>query len=159
MEYEDSAGNIPRYANLDENAWMVEDIVQYRDANPDIVNILSEEERSSVRPGDRVQLRFLLVETRDESEDGHPKATIALTQEEAYGEELCVVGESMWVTVDEVVRQADGSVFYIGTLDDAPLTANALDFGDRVTFGPQHVANWWTNPPAYGASKESPSTM
>ena len=48
-------------------------------------------------------------------------------------------GERMWVKVTEVAR--NGSVRYEGELNNAPVVVSDLELGDKVKFGPQHVAS------------------
>lgn len=60
--------------------------------------------------------------------------------------------ERMWVTVDEV--QPGGG--YRGVLDNVPVVVTELQAGDRVEFGPEHVASIWSDePPDYPADKKA----
>ena len=84
--------------------------------HPEAFHIPSLEERSSLRVGARVKLLFLLMT----SERGQPMVQV----------------ERMWCTIREV---AGGR--YIGTLDSIAATSGALQPGDRIEFGPEHVAS------------------
>ena len=84
--------DIPSYASLDRDGWELEDVVRLRECYDGKVEILTEEERSSVQPGDKVQMTFLLVreECEEESED---------ESDEDDGDEPDVHAENMWVSV------------------------------------------------------------
>lgn len=137
----------PAYATLDKNGWTLESVVEIYAAYPDKVTILSEEERSSVQVGDMVQLRFLILESGDDLDhlEVEPESEGDRENEEG-GPMLRAMGESMWVTVDDIRRER-GSIHYIGTLENSPITSEVLEAGDTIVFGPEHVANWWKNPP------------
>jgi len=135
------------YASLDKDGWELEDVVRLRECYEGNVEILTEEERSSVQPGDRVQMTFLLV--REEGEDeGDEDDAGDDSDVDDDNDEPDVFAENMWVTVKKVLHKKDGSVYYVGTMDDIPIVSNVLSLGDEIVFGPENISNWWVNPPA-----------
>lgn len=101
---------------LDEDGWELDNAEEMHARYPERFHIPSREERASLQVGARVKLVFLLMTQRQ----GRP----------------VVQGERMWCTVREA---ADGR--YVGTLDSDPATSQVLRPGDRVEFGPEHVAS------------------
>ncbi len=104
--------------NLEGSGWEMESAVARHGADPDTFRIPAEEERGGLTEGDPVKLLFLLA------------------GEDASGP--YVQCERMWMVVEEA---SDGG--YVGALDNAPVTSGVLRAGDRVSFGPEHVATIW----------------
>ena len=102
-------------ATLEQDGWELEDVEAAHARNPGTFQIPSLTERRGLQRGDTVKLVFLF---RCDDED------------EPY-----VQGERMHVTV----RQKTGR-HYSGVLEDVPASSPTLRAGDRIAFGPQHVA-------------------
>jgi hypothetical protein len=100
---------------LDEDGWELDNVEELHAQHPDTYHIPSRQERSSLRIGNRVKLVFLFLTQRK-------------------GQEI-IQGERMWCTIVEV---NDGR--YVGTLDNCPVTSEVVQPGDRIEFGPEHIA-------------------
>ena len=100
--------------NLEESGWELESAAARHTADPGTFRIPAVGERSDMRSGDLVKLLFLLA------------------GEDASGP--YVKCEWMWV----VEESSEGG--YVGRLDNDPVTSGELGAGDRVSFGPDHVA-------------------
>jgi hypothetical protein len=98
---------------LARDGWELESAEDRHARYPAQFEIPSREERTELREGARVKLLFLI---RDETD----------------GTEGC---ERMWVTIDRV-----SGATYDGILESQPATTRALNPGDRISFGPEHVA-------------------
>jgi hypothetical protein len=98
---------------LARDGWELESAEDRHAGHPTQFEIPSREERTELRQGARVKLLFLI---RDETD----------------GMEGC---ERMWVTIDRVTGAT-----YEGILESQPATTRALAPGDRIAFGPEHVA-------------------
>jgi hypothetical protein len=103
-------------ATLEADGWELDNAEELHAAYPDRYRIPPREERANLQVGALVKLIFLLK-----------------TEEE--GEEV-IQGERMWCTIREVV----GSRF-VGALESLPVTSDVLQPGDRIEFGPEHVAS------------------
>jgi hypothetical protein len=103
-------------ANLDEDGWELDNAEKLHARDPDTFHIPSRQEGRSLQVGARVKLVFLVRTGRK----GRP----------------IIQGERMWCTIREVVGGR-----YVGTLDSDPATSQALQAGDRIEFGPEHVAS------------------
>jgi len=103
-------------ATLDEDGWELANAEELHARHPDRFQIPSRQERASLQVGARVKLVFLLRTERK----GQP----------------IIQGERMWCTIREVVAGR-----YVATLDSDPATSQVLKPGDRVEFGPEHVAS------------------
>jgi len=95
--------------------WELEDVEAAARANPRAFFIPSLEERSGQSVGDEVRLHFLLTPRGP----GLPHA------------------ERMWV---EIVEKAGDPPRYVGLLENRPRAITSLAPGDRVSFGPEHIA-------------------
>lgn len=104
--------------SLEADGWELESAVARHEKHHETFEIPAPEERESLRVGMGVKLLFWLA---GEDEMG------------SY-----VQCEKMWVVVDEV-----GDEGYVGVLDNDPLTSDALESGDFVRFGTEHVASIW----------------
>ena len=104
--------------DLEQSGWELESAVARHRADPGTFRIPAAGERSDLRSGDAVKLLFLLA---DENASG------------PY-----VQCERMWVVVEE---SSEGG--YVGKLDNDSVTSGVLRAGDRVSFGPEHVATIW----------------
>ena len=106
--------------NLEEGGRDLESAVARHGAAPGTFRIPAEGERANLTRGDLAKLLFLL----------------------AGGDESgpFVQCERMWVVVEEA---SDGGGGYVGVLDNDPVTSGVLGAGDRVPFGPEHVAAIW----------------
>jgi hypothetical protein len=100
---------------LNEDGWELDNAEELHARHPDKFHIPSLEERTSLQVGARVKLVFLLLTQRK-------------------GQRI-IQGERMWCTIREVSAGR-----YIGTLDSDPATSRALKPGDRIEFGPEHIA-------------------
>lgn len=100
---------------LDEDGWELDNAEELHARYPDRFQIPSREERTNLRVGSRVKLVFLLLIQRQ----GKP----------------IIQGERMWCTIREVQEGR-----YVGTLDSDPATSQVLQPGDRIEFGPEHIA-------------------
>ncbi len=105
----------PLTPTLEEHGWELESAEERHAQAPDTFNIPNAAERSTLQSGQRVQLLFLF----DVGEDG----------------ELVIQCEKMWVTIHAV---CDGR--YEGTLDSCPATLEAVNPGDAISFGAEHVS-------------------
>jgi hypothetical protein len=58
-------------------------------------------------------------------------------------------GERMWVQITDVIASDAGTIVYLGTLSNDPITFDdeELKRGDNVTFGPEHVMEWDVSEP------------
>lgn len=92
---------------------LLENVEKVHRTYPRTYSIPRREQRHGLRVGDMVKLVFLL----ERAQGGRPRA------------------ERLWVRVDEVAAAA-----YMGTLDNDPLHLTRLKAGDRIPFGPEHVA-------------------
>ena len=99
--------------NLDENGWELESAEMRHAQAPSRFLIPSLQERSSLAPGQRVKLLFLLLTNESPAQ---------------------IACERMWVTVRESSPKG-----YAGTLDSLPASSQAIRPGDQVEFGPEHV--------------------
>ena len=106
--------------NLDENGWELESAEMRHAVAPSRFLIPSLQERSSLVPGQRVKLLFLLLTTEIPAQ---------------------VTCERMWVTVRE--SSPNG---YTGTLDSLPASSQAIRPGDQVKFRPEHVCGILVSP-------------
>ena len=98
---------------LDRDGWTLESAVSRSEANPNTFLIPSPGERASIKVGQGAKLVFWI-----------------------QGEEEFPICERMWVLVEE--RLQDGS--YVGRLESTPETDARLIPGQRLIFGPDHVA-------------------
>jgi len=98
---------------LARDGWELESAEDRHARHPAQFEIPSREERTGLREGARVKLLFLIRDVSD-------------------GTEGC---ERMWVTIDRVTGAT-----YEGILDSQPATTDVLQPGDRIAFGPEHVA-------------------
>jgi hypothetical protein len=110
--------------DLDRDGWTLESAVSRSEANPNTFLIPSPSERASIKVGQGVKLVFWI-----------------------QGEEEFPICERMWVLVEE--RLQDGS--YIGRLESTPETEARLGPGQRLIFGPDHVAEVFDGPTGYEA--------
>jgi hypothetical protein len=102
---------------LARDGWELESAEDRHAQYPTKFEIPSREQRTELREGARVKLLFLIREA-----DG-------------------IVGcERMWVTIDRVTGPT-----YEGILESQPATTDALHPGDRIAFGPEHVASVWVS--------------
>ena len=101
--------------NLDEDGWELENAEEMNSQHPETFSIPSLEERTSLQAGARVKLGFLFLT-------------------EQAGEEL-IQCERMWCMIGEV---SNGR--YVGVLESNPVSSPALQAGDQIRFGPEHVA-------------------
>lgn len=92
---------------------LLENVEKVHRTYPRTYSIPRREQRYGLQVGDIVKLVFLL----DRAQGGRPRT------------------ERMWVRVDEVAAAA-----YSGILDNDPFHLTRLKAGDRVPFGPEHVA-------------------
>ena len=98
---------------LARDGWELESAEDRHSRYPAQFEIPSREERTELREGARVKLLFQIREA-----DG-------------------IVGcERMWVTLDRVTGAT-----YEGVLESQPATTDVLRPGDRIAFGPEHVAS------------------
>ena len=100
---------------LDADGWELDSAEELHARHSDTFSIPSREERTTLRVGARVKLVFLLRGTPHGQTVTH--------------------SERMWVTVEKVQGGR-----YVGILDSDPATSQALQPGDRIEFGPEHVA-------------------
>ena len=107
----------PESPTFEEHGWELESAEDRHAQAPDTFLIPDQEERTSLKIDQRVQLLFLFIVA---APDGTP-------------EFQC---EKMWVTIDVA---SDGS--YQGTLDSCPASSKAVSPGDVISFGPQHVVS------------------
>lgn len=106
------------YPNLERDGWALDSAERRSEVSPDTFHIPPLAERRNLPPGKGVKLLFLLAD------------------EEASTGQRAVHCERMWVTIVE--RRPDGR--YVGVLGNRPASSDALSAGDRVVFGPEHVA-------------------
>jgi hypothetical protein len=109
-------------ATLDHDGWELVNVEERHAERPDRFHIPSHQERESLAVGARVQLHFAF-------------RTVYQGRREEYRGRQVIQVERMWVTI----REATGS-HYAGTLDSDPVTSRVLRPGDRIEFGPEHVA-------------------
>jgi hypothetical protein len=107
---------------LDRDGWTLESAVSRSEANPNTFLIPAPSERSSLKVGQGVKLVFWI-----------------------QGDEDFPVCERMWVVVVE--RLQDGN--YVGQLESMPETEASLRLGQRMVFGPDHVAEIFDGPTGY----------
>jgi hypothetical protein len=100
---------------LDEDGWELDNAEELHARYPAKFHIPSRQERASLQVGARVKLVFLL-------------------RTQWKGEPI-IHGERMWCTIREVLGER-----YVGMLDSDPATSQVLKPGDRIEFGPEHVA-------------------
>src|SRR5262245_54888582 len=98
---------------LARDGWELESAEDRHARYPAQFEIPSREERTELREGARVKWLFLI--------------------READGTVGC---ERMWVTIDRVTGAT-----YEGVLESQPATTDVLRPGDRIGFGPEHVAS------------------
>ena len=110
----------PYFATLEEDSWTLDDGEKLHRAHPDTFWIPSLQERESLRVGDLVKLRFLIVVVDD---DGN--------EEEG--------GERMWVEVEKCHQ-----VYYQGELTNQPACTDEVMLGMVVWFEPRHVIDIMT---------------
>jgi len=103
---------------MEPGGWALESAVARSEGYPDEFLIPSEDERRSLAVGQGAKLLLWIESTA----------------------EHIPVCERMWVLV--VDRLADG--FYAGVLESTPETLGGLVKGDRLVFGPEHVADIYT---------------
>jgi hypothetical protein len=96
-------------------AWELEDVEAAARASPRSFFIPSLAERSTQSIGDAVRLHFILTEEGTDL----PRA------------------ERMWV---EIVEKTGNPPSYVGILQNQPSFIGGLEAGDRVLFGPEHIA-------------------
>ena len=101
--------------SLEVDGWELESAKDRQALAPASFHLPSRDERIALRPGQRVQLLFLMQVDEAEPPD--------------------VMCEKMWVTIDRITP--DG---YVGTLDSMPASSDALAPGDVIDFGPQHIS-------------------
>lgn len=104
-------------ATLELDGWELESAEERHAQAPHRFQIPSSEERTTLQAGQRVQLLFLLLESGADPNDP-------------------IMCERMWVTVNQA-----SSTGYVGTLDSMPVSSDALQPGDQIEFGPQHVCS------------------
>ncbi|MFO0723084.1 MAG: hypothetical protein U1E65_04805 [Myxococcota bacterium] len=102
-------------ADLDITGYELESAEERHRQSPETFPIPSRRERSELGVGARVQLLVLL--------GGHDESG------------AFVQCERLWVTI----RRREGQGF-LGALETAPVTTNALRPGDTIAFGIEHVA-------------------
>ncbi len=95
--------------------WELEDVEAAAQARPRSFFIPSLDERMGQSVGDEVRLHFVLTQEGPDL----PRA------------------ERMWV---EIIAKTGSPPSYIGVLQNQPKFITGLDVGDRVTFGPKHIA-------------------
>ena len=108
--------------NLDRDGWTLESAVSRSETNPNTFLIPSESERTSIGVGQGVKLVFWI-----------------------QGEEEFPICERMWVLVER--RHSEGS--YVGRLESTPESAGRLNRGQRLIFGPEHVAEIYAGSTGY----------
>ena len=97
--------------------WRLANVEERAQAAPDTFAIPPLAEREALRPGDLAKLVFL------DDEPGRGPG-----------------GERMWVEIDDVTIRMD--IAYGGVLRNSPVVVAGLSFGDRVRFGPEHIADF-----------------
>ena len=107
----------PKSPTLDQHGWELESAEDRSAQTPGTFLIPSVEERTRLKCGQRVQLLFLFPVTALDGTHG-------------------IQCEKMWVTIDAV-----SDLTYQGTLDSRPVSSDAVNPGDMISFGPQHVAS------------------
>ena len=101
-------------ATLDFDGWELESAEARHALHPDLFHIPDHDERVSLRPGQMVQLLFLM-----RIPDTNP---------------MEVQCEKMWVTINRIIPGG-----YVGSLESIPVSSEALCPGDGITFSPEHV--------------------
>jgi hypothetical protein len=101
---------------LEDDGWELESAEERHQAAPGSFDIPSRQERTRLGVGARAKLLFLFMN----EEDGKP----------------IIDCERMWVTIASV----EGGR-YTGTLESRPVTCAVIGPGQRVSFGPEHVAS------------------
>jgi hypothetical protein len=107
---------------LDHDGWMLESALSRSETNPNTFLIPSQSERKSLKVGQGVKLIFWI-----------------------QGEEEFPICERMWVLVER--RLPDQR--YLGHLESSPETAGRLIRGQRLVFGPEHVAEIYAGSTGY----------
>ena len=97
------------------SSWELENVEQAAAANPDSFFIPSAAERRAQQVGDVVRLHFVLLQEGPDL----PRA------------------ERMWV---EIAERSGDPPRYIGVLTNQPRSIHSLAPGDRIPFGPEHIA-------------------
>ncbi len=95
-------------------SWSLENVEITAKENPESFFIPSQEERSTLQPGDPVRLHFVLKSPKE----GEPRA------------------ERMWLDVTERLEQNQ----YKGVLTNSPVYIGDLSVGDEVQFGAHNIA-------------------
>lgn len=102
-----------RSPQMEREGWTLESAVSRSEANPNTFLIPSQHERTTLKAGQGVKLIFWI-----------------------QGDEEFPVCERMWVLIEQCL--ADGN--YVGLLESDPQTESDLRTGQRLVFGPEHVA-------------------
>jgi len=103
------------HSSFEVDRWELESAEARALEYPDKFKIPSRKERESVQIGATVKLLFLFMN----EEDGQP----------------IIDCERIWVNVSGRSGQE-----YLGVLTNQPATSNALSFGAKIGFGPEHIA-------------------
>ena len=98
---------------VETKSWFLEDVEAAAAQHPSALRLPPRAERERQQPGAQVQLHFVLADRREED----PRA------------------ERMWV---EIACVRGGK--YVGVLTNTPAAIPGLEAGDRVEFGPEHIA-------------------
>ena len=107
---------------LDQDGWTLESALSRSETNPNTFLIPSENDRTSIKVGQGVKLVFWI-----------------------QGEEQFPICERMWVLVERRLSQGR----YVGRLESTPETAGLLQRGQRLIFGPEHVAEIYAGSTGY----------
>ncbi len=115
--------------DLERDGWTLESAVSRSEANPNTFVVPSQSERSSIKVGPGVKLVFWI-----------------------QGRKQFPICERMWVVVEEVIANGE----YVGRLESKPATKANLIPGQRLIFGPDHVAEIVDGPTGYEERARSP---
>jgi uncharacterized protein YegJ (DUF2314 family) len=110
--------------------WEIENVEDAARASPRSFFIPPIEERCAQSVGDEVRLHFMLTENAP----GHPGA------------------ERMWV---DIVERTGDPPRFVGVLTNQPAHIADLQVGDRVSFGPEHIAPYCANPGGFAGARKS----
>jgi hypothetical protein len=102
-----------RSPELEREGWTLESAASRSEANPNTFLIPSQDARSNLQVGQGVKLIFWI-----------------------QGEEDFPICERMWVLIEQRLPKGD----YVGRLESKPETEATLRPGQRLVFGPDHVA-------------------
>jgi hypothetical protein len=102
-----------RSPDVGREGWTLESAVRRSEANPNTFLIPSQHQRSTLKVGQGVKLIFWI-----------------------QGDEDFPICERMWVLIEQRLPNGD----YVGRLDSVPETESHLHTGQRLVFGPEHVA-------------------